>query len=63
MSDYIYLIKNDNYIESFYSDLELAKEELIKIYKKTIDFKYYGYFINEYIQKQVMFINLINLLK
>ena len=28
--------------------MELAKEELIKIYKKTIDFKYYGYVINEY---------------
>lgn len=48
MSTELYVIKNDDGICSFYSELENAKEELKKIFNKIPDFKYYGYYINVY---------------
>ena len=44
----IFVIKNNTGIVAFYSDLEKAKNELINIYKRTIDYKYYDYEINVY---------------
>jgi hypothetical protein len=49
VSNKIFVIKNkDDGIIAFYSDLEKAKDELKKIYNKTIDFKHYYYEINIY---------------
>ena len=45
----LYVIKNDEGICSMYTDLYKAKNELIKIYNKTPDYKHYGYQINVYI--------------
>ena len=48
MLNNIFVIKNNTGIVAFYSDLENAKNELINIYKRTIDYKYYDYEINVY---------------
>jgi hypothetical protein len=45
----LFVIKNDDGICSMYIDLDKAKNELISIYKKTPDYKHYGYQINVYI--------------
>jgi len=42
----IYVIKNKNGIISFFNNLEIAMNELKKIYKMTFDFKFYNYEIN-----------------
>lgn len=39
-----------------FSDLESAQNELKEIYKKTPDFKYYGFEINVYILKNTKYI-------
>ncbi len=44
----LFVIKNDDGICGMYTDLEKAKNELISIYNKTPDFKYYGYQIVVY---------------
>lgn len=46
MSHKLYVLKNDNYIIRFYSDLDKAKSELKNIYNKNPNFEHYGYFIN-----------------
>lgn len=48
MFDKLFIIKNDEGICGFYSDLEKAKKELKNIYNNKPDFKYYGYKINIY---------------
>lgn len=48
MSDKIFVIKNNDGIIAFYNNLEKAKDELIKIYKNTVDFKHDNYQINIY---------------
>ena len=49
MSETLFIIKNETGIISLFDNLEKAKNELKNIYKKTIDFKHYGYEINGYI--------------
>jgi len=49
MSAKLFVITNyDGGIYGIFIDFEKAKEKLHDIYKKTPDFKYYGYKINEY---------------
>lgn len=48
MSETLFIIKNETGIISLFDNLEKAKNELKNIYKKTIDFKHYGYEINGY---------------
>jgi hypothetical protein len=48
MSNEIFVIKNDDGIVAFYNHLEKAKNELKKIYDKSLDYKHYYYEINVY---------------
>lgn len=48
MSNKIFVIKNLTDVIGIYNDLENAKNELKKIYKRNIGLKFYEYKINVY---------------
>jgi len=46
MESQLFIIKKNNGVYGFYSNLETAKKELKNIYDSTPDYKHYGYEIN-----------------
>jgi hypothetical protein len=48
ISNQLFVIKYDDGIHGMYTDLDKAKNELINIYDKTPNYKYYCYHINIY---------------
>ena len=57
MSQQLYIIKNDNKIIGYYTDINTAKRELKKIYNETVDYRTYGYQINVYNEVDNEYIN------
>ena len=57
MSQQLYIIKNDNKIIGYYTDINTAKRELKKIDNETVDYRTYGYQINVYNEVDNEYIN------
>ena len=51
MSNNLFIINNEINLDNYgiYIDLEIAKNELIKIYENTINYNYYNYKIMVYV--------------
>ncbi len=48
MSQQLYIIKNNNGIIGYYTDIDRAKRVLKRMYDEIVDYRNYGYEINVY---------------
>ena len=60
MSNQLFIIKSNEGVHSFYTNLNKAKSKLVDIYNEIYDYKQYGYKIEVYnlIQDEFIFSNI-----